>query len=84
VSRELGKLGAELEEDGDVLVVHGGASLVGAVVDTYDDHRMAMALSSLAAVVPGVVVSDPGCVRKTYPCYWRDAAALGMRFRIPA
>ena len=84
VSRELRKLGADLEEDGDVLVVRGGAPLVGAVVDTYDDHRMAMSLSSLAAVVPGVVVRDPGCVRKTYPGYWRDAARLGMRFRTPA
>jgi 3-phosphoshikimate 1-carboxyvinyltransferase len=81
VGRELRKLGAEVEEEGDDLVVHGGRSLTGAVLDTYDDHRMAMALASLGAVVPGVVIRHPGCVSKTYPGYWRDAAALGMRFR---
>ena len=84
IGRELAKLGADLDSDGDVLVVRGGKPLGGGVVDTYDDHRMAMALSSLAAVVPGVVVRDPGCVRKTYPGYWHDAAGLGMQFRLPA
>jgi len=63
----------------ETLVIHGGSPLHGGVVDTYDDHRMAMALSSLGAVVPGVRIRDPGCVRKTYPRYWDDAAALGLR-----
>jgi 3-phosphoshikimate 1-carboxyvinyltransferase len=79
IIRELTKLGARIEEGDDTLVIHGGAPLRGAVVDTYDDHRMAMALSSLAAVVPGMRIRDPGCVRKTYPRYWEDAAALGLR-----
>jgi 3-phosphoshikimate 1-carboxyvinyltransferase len=57
--------------------------LHGGVVDTYDDHRMAMALSSLGAVVPGVRIRDPGCVRKTYPRYWEDATALGLRLTSP-
>jgi 3-phosphoshikimate 1-carboxyvinyltransferase len=79
IIRELTKLGARIEEGDDTLVIHGGGPLRGAVVDTYDDHRMAMALSSLAAVVPGMRIRDPGCVRKTYPRYWEDAAALGLR-----
>jgi len=79
ITRELRKLGATLEDGDDRLVVHGGHRLHGGAVDTYHDHRMAMALSSLAAVVPGVTIRDPGCVRKTYPGYWDDAAALGLR-----
>jgi len=80
IARELTSLGASLEDDGDdTLVVHGGHRLHGGVVDTYDDHRMAMALSSLAAVIAGVTIRDPGCVGKTYPRYWEDAAALGLR-----
>jgi 3-phosphoshikimate 1-carboxyvinyltransferase len=81
ISHELTKLGATIEVDADTLVIHGGAPLHGAAVDTYDDHRMAMALSSLAAVVPGMRIRDPGCVRKTYPGYWEDAIALGLRRR---
>jgi 3-phosphoshikimate 1-carboxyvinyltransferase len=95
IARELTKLGATIEVNAgpsvgaprsdstsagvDTLVIHGGARLHGAIVDTYGDHRMAMALSSLAAVVPGMRIRDPGCVRKTYPSYWEDAAALGLR-----
>ncbi len=79
IARELRKLGASVEEERDTLTVRGGRPLVGTVLDTYDDHRMAMALSSVAAVVPGVVIREPGCVKKTYPAYWRDAAALGLR-----
>jgi 3-phosphoshikimate 1-carboxyvinyltransferase len=84
ITRELRKLGADLDDVGDALIVHGGRPLTGAVVDTYDDHRMAMALSSLGASVGGVVIRHPGCVAKTYPGYWRDAAALGLRLRRPS
>ncbi len=81
VARELRKLGAQIEEEGDSLVIEGGRRLAGGVVETCDDHRMAMAFSSLGAAVPGIVVNDPGCVRKTYPQYWRDVAALGLGLR---
>ncbi len=37
-----------------------------------------MAFAALGAAVPGVTIRDPGCVRKTYPGFWSDAAALGL------
>lgn len=43
---------------------------------TYDDHRMAMSLSLIGLCRPGVVIRDPGCVRKTYARFWGDLAAL--------
>jgi 3-phosphoshikimate 1-carboxyvinyltransferase len=72
---------AAVEVGDDTLVVDGGRPLHGGVVNTYDDHRMAMALSALALVVPGIEISDPGCVRKTYPGYWSDLARLGVQLR---
>jgi len=44
--------------------------------ETYDDHRMAMALALIGLRRGNVVVRDPGCVRKTYSAYWRDFARL--------
>ncbi len=44
--------------------------------DTYDDHRMAMALALIGLRRPGVSIRDPGCVGKTYPTFWADWAAL--------
>ncbi|HEV8065605.1 MAG TPA: 3-phosphoshikimate 1-carboxyvinyltransferase [Acidimicrobiales bacterium] len=78
IATELGRLGASVEIEDDALVVAGGRRLHGGVVSTYEDHRMAMALSSVAAVVPGVTILDPGCVGKTYPNYWRDLEKLGL------
>jgi 3-phosphoshikimate 1-carboxyvinyltransferase len=45
-------------------------------LDTYDDHRMAMSLALVGLRRSGVVIRDPGCVRKTYPTFWRDLASL--------
>lgn len=44
--------------------------------ETYDDHRMAMALALIGLRRGNVVIRDSGCVRKTYPTYWRDFARL--------
>jgi 3-phosphoshikimate 1-carboxyvinyltransferase len=47
-------------------------------IRTYEDHRMAMAFAPLAAVLPGLIVEDPAVVRKSYPGFWQDWAALGF------
>lgn len=44
--------------------------------DTYDDHRMAMALALIGLRRPNVTINDPACVRKTYPSFWADLQAL--------
>ncbi|MCG8592726.1 MAG: 3-phosphoshikimate 1-carboxyvinyltransferase [Proteobacteria bacterium] len=44
--------------------------LRGARIETYDDHRMAMAFALAGLRVPGVVILDPGCVSKTWPNYF--------------
>ena len=71
VATELRKLGAQVQEEPDALTITPGP-LTGVAVDTYDDHRMAMSLALIGLRVPGVVVRDPGCVRKTYPNFWHD------------
>lgn len=78
VATELAKLGAEVSLVDDRLVIHGGRPLRGGVVETYGDHRMAMAFTALGAVVPGITIADPGCVAKTYPGWWEDVSALGV------
>jgi 3-phosphoshikimate 1-carboxyvinyltransferase len=77
--RELRRLGADVEERDDGLTVwpRGVATpLHGAVIRTYDDHRMAMSLALAGLRVAGVAIADPGCVAKTFPDYWRRLAAL--------
>jgi 3-phosphoshikimate 1-carboxyvinyltransferase len=72
---ELRKLGARAVAGQDWLRVEP-ASLYGAEIATYDDHRMAMAFSLAGLVVPGVVILNPACVTKTWPSYFRDLNRL--------
>jgi 3-phosphoshikimate 1-carboxyvinyltransferase len=77
--RELRRLGADVEEREDGMTVwpSGVATpLHGAVIQTYDDHRMAMSLALAGLRVTGVAIADPGCVAKTFPAYWRQLATL--------
>ncbi len=66
---ELGKLNVRVDELPDGLTVYPSTVQSGAV-DTYDDHRMAMAFSVIGLVVPGIRINDPGCTRKTFPDFF--------------
>jgi len=81
VAEELRKLGADVRAGADWLEVRGGP-LHGGDVETYEDHRMAMAFTALGARVPGIRVLSPGCVAKTYPRFFDDAARLGLGLRL--
>jgi 3-phosphoshikimate 1-carboxyvinyltransferase len=76
MATELRKLGVRVEEADDGLTIHP-QPLHSAVLDTYNDHRMAMSLALVGLRVPGVVIRHPACVVKTYPQYWQDLARLG-------
>jgi 3-phosphoshikimate 1-carboxyvinyltransferase len=79
VARELGRLGVVTRAGDDWLEVRGSPEAVeGASVDTYNDHRMAMAFTALGARVGGVVIRDASVVDKTYPRFFVDAARLGL------
>lgn len=77
---ELRKCGIEVEEFAEAMTIHPvspdalspPSRAKGAVFDTYQDHRMAMALSVLASRVGNSAIRDPGCVAKTYADYWGD------------
>jgi 3-phosphoshikimate 1-carboxyvinyltransferase len=73
---ELTKCGAHVEESGDTLTVHPGP-LRGAEIETYNDHRVAMCFGMLGLRVPGMRLSNPACVRKTFPNFFAKLAELG-------
>jgi 3-phosphoshikimate 1-carboxyvinyltransferase len=74
---ELRKMGAQIEATPDGFEVHGPTPLRGAVVESYDDHRMAMALSIAALLADGVTtIVGAECVSKTYPRFFEHLAAV--------
>lgn len=78
ISTELNKLGAKVTELPEGLVIRGQNSLKGGIVDSWNDHRIAMALAiaSLRCREP-VVIRNSEAVNKSYPAFWRDFEKLG-------
>ncbi len=66
---ELRRCGIDARETDDGLVVVPGP-IAPAVIETYDDHRMAMAFALLGLRAEGISIAGPGCVAKTFPGYW--------------
>jgi 3-phosphoshikimate 1-carboxyvinyltransferase len=70
VATELQKMGITAQETADGLIIPGGAPR-GAVIDTYQDHRIAMSFAVAGLKTPGVLINDPGCVAKSFPDFWQ-------------
>lgn len=78
---ELSKLGiniSESEDDSWEYTLEGQTLKQLCEFETYNDHRMAMALSLLACMHP-VIIKEPSVVTKSYPTYWKDLKKLGFR-----
>lgn len=81
-------LRVELDKYGIIVEIRNNSELVwnGArhpiferpVIDTYDDHRMAMAFAPTAVFIPGIVIRNAEVVSKSYPGFWEDLVSAGF------
>ena len=75
---ELTKLGAHISVTDNSLYLKASESILpGVSIDTYHDHRMAMAFAPLA-LKTDLNINDAGVVSKSYPDYWKDLKTLGF------
>jgi 3-phosphoshikimate 1-carboxyvinyltransferase len=72
----LERMGVAVTEEPDSMIIHG-TQPQGAVIDSYGDHRIAMAFGTLGAVIGDTTIEDAGCVNKTYPGFWQSLQSLG-------
>ncbi len=78
IVQELRKLGAQVEELPDGMVIHGNTPLKGAEVQSHGDHRIAMALAVAGLLAEGeTVVHDAECVSISFPSFPEVLTALG-------
>lgn len=73
---ELARLGVQVEEHEDGMTIHPTFNLQPANVQTYNDHRMAMAFSLIGLRFDGVTIENPSCVSKTFPNFFEVLAQL--------
>lgn len=67
---ELRKLGVKAEELPDGAIIEGNKELKPAIINTYDDHRIAMSFAILGLKVEGIKIENPECVTKSFPEFW--------------
>lgn len=86
LQQELGKLGLHLQapDDGHLIFTpqnsgEAAGSSVPPCIETYDDHRMAMAFAPAAWYCPGLQIAHPEVVSKSYPEFWQHLACLTSR-----
>jgi 3-phosphoshikimate 1-carboxyvinyltransferase len=76
LANELRKTGVKAEEKDDGLVIDGNKAH-GAVIETYNDHRIAMSFAILGLAIPGMGIRDGKCVNKSFPGFWEELTKLG-------
>lgn len=82
ITQELKKMGANIEEKEDGLIIYP-SSLKAAKLYSHKDHRIAMALSVAALVAKGTsLIDDVECIAKTYPSFINDFRHLGAKIKL--
>jgi 3-phosphoshikimate 1-carboxyvinyltransferase len=78
---ELARLGVRVDEHADGMTIHPCAAMRPAVIQTYNDHRMAMSFSLIGLRFDGVTIENPACVSKTFPNFFEVLDTLSQRER---
>jgi 3-phosphoshikimate 1-carboxyvinyltransferase len=80
LSKELAKLNITFKDLQDGKASLGGTEAVmkEVSIETYEDHRMAMALAPLSMIAKSMIIEEPEVVNKSYPKFWDDLKKLGF------
>ena len=78
---ELERLGVQVDEHEDGMTIYPASNLQPANIQTYNDHRMAMAFSLIGLRFDGVTIENPSCVSKTFPNFFEVLSTLSQRER---
>ncbi len=77
IVENLTAMGADIEETEDGMIIHGGRPLHGAVIDSHNDHRIAMSFSIAALNCEGeITITRKDCVSISYPRFYIDLKKL--------
>lgn len=78
VQNELKKMGIKTKATKNTLTIFGGHPQA-ATIDTYGDHRMAMAFAVAGTKLPGMIINNPDVVTKTFPDFWKKLQTIGVQ-----
>ncbi len=81
LQKELKKLGYVITDFNDRILEWNGEKCdpeENPVIDTYEDHRMAMAFAPVSMILKKIIINEPNVVSKSYPNYWEDLKKTGF------
>ncbi|MCL2650590.1 MAG: 3-phosphoshikimate 1-carboxyvinyltransferase [Candidatus Azobacteroides sp.] len=81
LQKELKKMGYIIADSDDSILEWNGEKCEpeeNPVIDTYEDHRMAMAFAPASLVFGKIIINEPQVVSKSYPNYWKDLKEAGF------
>ncbi|MBL7111716.1 MAG: 3-phosphoshikimate 1-carboxyvinyltransferase [Bacteroidales bacterium] len=86
LQRELAKFNVQIEASikGDEITFDGNSvmeNIPGIRIDTYQDHRMAMAFAPAAFILDELHINDPDVITKSYPGFWDDLTRVGFKIK---
>lgn len=77
IATELNKMGANIVETDDGMIIEGGRSLKGTTVESYNDHRVAMSLAVAALVADGnTTINNADCTDISFPDFFKYIDSL--------
>ncbi len=81
-ARELKKIGVEVSHNKNSLTI-AGRPPKGGVINTHEDHRMAMSMAIAAlGAKRGIMIKNAEVISKSYPGFWQDLARLGVKMEV--
>ena len=84
LKNELQKFNIDLEIiENHTLYLRGGQTIINPTsdIETYNDHRMAMAFAPLSLAAGSFCINNPEVVSKSYPNYWKDLESAGFKIQ---
>ena len=85
LKKEMKKLGYVLDDSEEGVLSWDGTRCepdAEPAIDTYEDHRMAMAFAPAAILFPGLIINNPEVVSKSYPQYWENLTEAGFEIQV--
>ena len=75
------KFGASIDilPNDELKVNNGSMHSFNGIIETYDDHRVAMSIAPLCLKVDSIEIEEPNVVAKSYPNFWKDLAGKGLK-----
>lgn len=68
----IASIGGKSEYDSGHLTVYPQKNYHGGLINTFNDHRIAMSFAVAGTKIPGIIIDNPECVNKSYPNFWKD------------